>query len=65
MMSSHGVVFRDLTIDLPFPRLQTDRAVAILQAEILELLRGDGSADGRSVTAAGATDRSTQEGTTC
>jgi NitT/TauT family transport system ATP-binding protein len=37
MMSSQGVVFRDLTIDLPFPRLQTDRAVAILQAEILEL----------------------------
>ncbi len=37
MMSSQGVVFRDLTIDLPFPRLQTDHAVAILQAEILEL----------------------------
>ena len=37
MMSSQGVVFRDLTIDLPFPRLQTDRAVAILQTEILEL----------------------------
>jgi NitT/TauT family transport system ATP-binding protein len=37
MLSSQGVVFRDLTIDLPFPRLQTDREVAILQAEILEL----------------------------
>jgi NitT/TauT family transport system ATP-binding protein len=37
MISSQGVVFRDLTIDLPFPRKQTDREVAILQAEILEL----------------------------
>jgi NitT/TauT family transport system ATP-binding protein len=37
MMSSQGVVFRDLTIDLPFPRRQTDREVAIQQAAILEL----------------------------
>ena len=37
MMSSQGVIFRDLTIDLPFPRLQTDKEVAIQQAEILEL----------------------------
>jgi NitT/TauT family transport system ATP-binding protein len=37
MMSSQGVVFRDLAIDLPFPRRQTDREVAIHQAEILEL----------------------------
>jgi len=37
MMSSQGVVFRDLDIDLPFPRKQTDKEVAILQAEILEL----------------------------
>ena len=37
MISSQGVVFRDLTIDLPFPRKQTDKEVAILQAEILEL----------------------------
>jgi NitT/TauT family transport system ATP-binding protein len=37
MMSSQGVVFRDLTIDLPFPRRQTDREVAIHQAEILQL----------------------------
>ena len=37
MMSSQGVVFRDLNIDLPFPRKQTDKEVAILQAEILEL----------------------------
>ena len=37
MMSSQGVIFRDLTIDLPFPRLQTDKDVAIQQAEILEL----------------------------
>jgi len=37
MMSSQGRVFRDLTIDLPFPRLQTDRDVAIQQSEILEL----------------------------
>lgn len=37
MISSQGVVFRDLTIELPFPRKQTDKEVAILQAEILEL----------------------------
>jgi NitT/TauT family transport system ATP-binding protein len=37
MMSSHGVIFRDIPIELPFPRLQTDREVAIQQAEILEL----------------------------
>lgn len=37
MISSQGMVFRDLTIDLPFPRKQTDKEVAILQAEILEL----------------------------
>jgi NitT/TauT family transport system ATP-binding protein len=37
MMSSQGVIFRDLAIDLPFPRRQTDREVAIQQAEILEL----------------------------
>ncbi|MEX2101839.1 MAG: ATP-binding cassette domain-containing protein, partial [Actinomycetota bacterium] len=37
MMSSRGMVFRDLMIDLPFPRRQTDREVAIQQAEILEL----------------------------
>jgi NitT/TauT family transport system ATP-binding protein len=37
MISSQGVVFRDLTIDLPFPRKQTDKEVAILQTEILEL----------------------------
>jgi NitT/TauT family transport system ATP-binding protein len=37
MMSSQGVIFRDIPIELPFPRLQTDREVAIQQAEILEL----------------------------
>lgn len=37
MISSQGRVFRDLTIDLPFPRLQTDKEVAILQADILRL----------------------------
>jgi NitT/TauT family transport system ATP-binding protein len=37
MMSSQGRVFRDITIDLPFPRRQTDRDVAIQQSEILEL----------------------------
>jgi NitT/TauT family transport system ATP-binding protein len=37
MMSSNGVIFRDLAIDLPFPRRQTDKEVAIQQAEILEL----------------------------
>lgn len=37
MMSSAGVIFRDVAIDLPHPRLQTDREVATLQAEILAL----------------------------
>jgi len=37
MISSQGVVFRDLTIDLPFPRKQTDKEVAFLQADILQL----------------------------
>ena len=37
MMSSQGLVFRDIAIDLPFPRRQTDREVAIQQTEILEL----------------------------
>jgi NitT/TauT family transport system ATP-binding protein len=37
MMSSNGVIFRDLMIDLPYPRHQTDRDVATHQAEILEL----------------------------
>ena len=37
MISSQGMVFRDLTIELPFPRKQTDKDVAIMQAEILEL----------------------------
>ena len=37
MMSSRGLIFRDIAIDLPFPRLQTDREVAIQQTEILEL----------------------------
>jgi NitT/TauT family transport system ATP-binding protein len=37
MISSQGVVFRDLSIDLPFPRKQTDKEVAILQTDILRL----------------------------
>jgi NitT/TauT family transport system ATP-binding protein len=37
MISSQGVIFRDLSIDLPFPRRQTDKDVAIQQTEILEL----------------------------
>ena len=37
MISSQGIVFRDLTIDLPFPRKQTEKEVAILQADILQL----------------------------
>jgi NitT/TauT family transport system ATP-binding protein len=37
MMSSQGLVFRDINIDLPFPRKQTDKEVAVMQAEILEL----------------------------
>jgi len=37
MMSSHGVIYRDITIDLAYPRLQTDHEVVTLQADILEL----------------------------
>jgi NitT/TauT family transport system ATP-binding protein len=37
MMSSAGVIYRDLTIELPYPRRQTDHAVAAQQVEILEL----------------------------
>ncbi|MGH8927954.1 MAG: ABC transporter ATP-binding protein, partial [Acidimicrobiia bacterium] len=37
MMSGDGVIYRDVPIDLPYPRRQTDRAVAMLQAEILEM----------------------------
>jgi NitT/TauT family transport system ATP-binding protein len=32
-----GRNFADLTIDLPYPRLQTDPAVATMQAQILEV----------------------------
>jgi ABC-type nitrate/sulfonate/bicarbonate transport system ATPase subunit len=32
-----GKNFADLTIDLPYPRLQTDPAVATMQAQILEV----------------------------
>jgi NitT/TauT family transport system ATP-binding protein len=37
MMSSAGEIYRDITIDLPYPRLQTDHDVVTLQADILEL----------------------------
>src|SRR5262245_24989643 len=37
MMSSEGVIYRDITVDLPYPRLQTDHSVVTLQADILEL----------------------------
>jgi NitT/TauT family transport system ATP-binding protein len=47
MMSSAGVIHRDIPIDLPHPRRQTDRDVAMLQAEILELFE---DMQGRAVT---------------
>jgi NitT/TauT family transport system ATP-binding protein len=47
MMSSAGVIHRDVPIDLPYPRRQTDREVAMLQAEILELFE---EMQGRTVT---------------
>jgi NitT/TauT family transport system ATP-binding protein len=47
MMSSAGVIHRDIPIDLPHPRRQTDREVAMLQAEILELFE---DMQGRAVT---------------
>jgi NitT/TauT family transport system ATP-binding protein len=37
MMSSGGVIYRDMTVDLPYPRLQTDHEVVTMQADILEL----------------------------
>jgi NitT/TauT family transport system ATP-binding protein len=37
MMSSRGVIYRDIAIDLPYPRQQTDPEVATHQAEILQL----------------------------
>jgi NitT/TauT family transport system ATP-binding protein len=37
MMSSRGEIYRDINIDLPYPRLQTDHEVVTLQADILEL----------------------------
>jgi NitT/TauT family transport system ATP-binding protein len=36
MMSSAGLIWRDIRIDLPYPRLQTDHEVVTLQADILE-----------------------------
>jgi NitT/TauT family transport system ATP-binding protein len=37
IMSSGGLIHKDLTIDLPYPRLQTDHAVVTMQADILEV----------------------------
>jgi NitT/TauT family transport system ATP-binding protein len=36
MMSSSGQIWRDISVDLPYPRLQTDHQVVTLQADILE-----------------------------
>jgi NitT/TauT family transport system ATP-binding protein len=37
MMNSIGEIYRDIDINLPYPRLQTDHEVVTLQADILEL----------------------------
>jgi NitT/TauT family transport system ATP-binding protein len=37
MMSGRGEIYRDINIDLPYPRLQTDHDVVTMQADILEL----------------------------
>ena len=37
IMSSAGLIYEDVKIDLPYPRLQTDHEVVTLQADILEL----------------------------
>jgi NitT/TauT family transport system ATP-binding protein len=37
IMSSDGLIYKDLSIDLPYPRLQTDHEVVKLQADILEM----------------------------
>ena len=61
MMSGTGEIYRDIDIDLPYPRLQTDHDVVTLQADILELFevmeaetteRDDGSTKRSSRTVA-------------
>jgi NitT/TauT family transport system ATP-binding protein len=37
IMNNIGEIYRDIQIDLPYPRLQTDHEVVTLQADILEL----------------------------
>jgi NitT/TauT family transport system ATP-binding protein len=37
IMSGDGLIYKDLSIDLPYPRLQTDHEVVKLQADILEM----------------------------
>jgi len=37
IMSSDGLIYKDLSIDLEYPRLQTDHEVVKLQADILEM----------------------------
>ena len=50
MMSSQGVIFRDLTIDLPFPRRQTDRGGRDPAGRDPRAVRGDGTTEGRRVS---------------
>jgi NitT/TauT family transport system ATP-binding protein len=59
MMSGRGEIYRDIKVDLPYPRLQTDHDVVTLQADILELFemmeaeskRGNGG-DGKQASEA-------------
>ena len=37
IMSNEGLIYKDLSIDLDYPRLQTDHEVVKLQADILEM----------------------------
>jgi NitT/TauT family transport system ATP-binding protein len=48
MMSSKGEIYRDIQIDLPYPRLQTDHDVVTLQADILELFEMMEAESGKS-----------------
>jgi NitT/TauT family transport system ATP-binding protein len=59
MMSGQGEIYRDIKIDLPYPRLQTDHEVVTLQADILELFEmmeaeSTGNDEGDAQQASGA-----------
>jgi NitT/TauT family transport system ATP-binding protein len=58
MMSSAGEIYRDIEIDLPYPRRQTEHEVVTLQADILELfeLMEEEASNGSAKRSPGAAD---------